>query len=718
MAIVVTGVSVILVRKAAAISLDLSRQSVTYLARHRAEYWKGREEGYIRALHSLASIMSDYETYPAEERRGHFDKMLSAIIDSEVNMVAVFSVWKPNAIDGMDERYIGRTGSGPTGYYAMSYLKETGKLTGRTCIDIDNTMAYITGPNARKDRVDHPSPLVINGKDTFIIRMAVPIVNPATNEVVGCVGCYMSIDSLQTIVESVISTHDEIAAVSIYSGNGFILGSYMPERVGKMLIDEEIQYGSRKDEINEIVLAGQEFSLKSWSPQLNTNIEMVFVPVTIGNSNTTWTIMIGVSEAYMLKEVNAITRFTVILALLAIVTAAVIIYFVFSSITKPIIRVTHTLKDISEGEGDLTRLLPETGNDEITDMSRYFNRTLAKIKYLIIAIKQQAAVLSDTSNELSGNMTETASAINEITASIQSIKSRVMNQSASVTETNATMEQVVTNLNKLDGYIGNQSDEVSSAAGAVDGLIASIKSVTATLVNNTGNVHELKKISEAGHAGIQDMASDIRKISLESEDLVTINSVMKNIASQTNFLSMNAAIEAAHAGEAGRGFAVVADEIRKLAESSGEQSAMVGAVLQNIKKSIDKMTQSSEDVITRFEAIDTSVKTVALEEENILGAMEKQNADSRMLMQNAGNVSNITLQVKSRSKEMLEGSKEVIQESHNLEKATHEITNGMNEIAAGANEINDAVNHVNEISSKNREGINALIKEVSRFKVA
>jgi methyl-accepting chemotaxis protein len=214
------------------------------------------------------------------------------------------------------------------------------------------------------------------------------------------------------------------------------------------------------------------------------------------------------------------------------------------------------------------------------------------------------------------------------------------------------------------------------------------------------------------------MVSDIQKISRESEDLMTINSVMQNIASQTNLLSMNAAIEAAHAGEAGKGFAVVADEIRKLAESSSEQSTMVGTVLNNIKGSIDKITQSTEDVITSFEAIDAGVKTVAQEEVNILGAMEKQNADSKLLMQNAGNVSNLTLQVKSNSEEILEGSKEVIQESHNLEKTTHEITNGINEIATGANQINVAVNHVNEISSRNREGINTLIREVSRFKVA
>jgi methyl-accepting chemotaxis protein len=194
-----------------------------------------------------------------------------------------------------------------------------------------------------------------------------------------------------------------------------------------------------------------------------------------------------------------------------------------------------------------------------------------------------------------------------------------------------------------------------------------------------------------------------------------INSVMENIASQTNLLSMNAAIEAAHAGEAGKGFAVVAGEIRKLAVDSSEQSKTIGAVLKKIKESIDKITKSTGTVTTRFDSIDSSVKTVAEQEGNILNAMEEQGAGSSL----TGSVSltEITRQVKAGSQEMLEGSQEVIRESQNLEKVTQEITGGVNEMATGADEVNAAVNSVNEMAAKNREAIDSLIKEVSRFKV-
>jgi methyl-accepting chemotaxis protein len=180
---------------------------------------------------------------------------------------------------------------------------------------------------------------------------------------------------------------------------------------------------------------------------------------------------------------------------------------------------------------------------------------------------------------------------------------------------------------------------------------------------------------------------------------------------------MNAAIEAAHAGEAGKGFAVVADEIRKLAESSSEQSKTIGTVLKKIKESIDKITKSTENVLTKFEAIDLGVRTVSDQEENIRGAMEEQGEGSKQLLQSAGGLNEITQQVKTGSVEMLEGSKEVMHESQNLEKLTQEITGGMNEMASGADQINTAVHNVNEMTGKNREAIDNLIKEVSRFKV-
>jgi methyl-accepting chemotaxis protein len=377
----------------------------------------------------------------------------------------------------------------------------------------------------------------------------------------------------------------------------------------------------------------------------------------------------------------------------------------------------RVLRDISEGEGDLTKTIEVKTKDEIGDLAHYFNLTLEKIRQLVVVIKQQSSALFDIGSDLASNMTETAAAMNQITANIRNIKGRVLNQSASVTETNATMEQVTANIGRLNIHVEKQSQSMAKSSSAIEEMIANIQSVAVTLEKNTSSMKDLSQSAEIGRGSLSEVVTDIQAIAKESEGLMEINAVMENIASQTNLLSMNAAIEAAHAGEAGKGFAVVADEIRKLAESSSEQSKTISSVLKKIKTSIDKITKSTDDVLQKFEAIEGGVATVSDQSVNIRSAMEEQSVGSRQIMEAIASLNDITHQVKGGSQEMLEGSEQVITESRNLEVVTTEITNGMNEMASSADQINVAVARVNTLSGSNKDSICVLIQEGSKFKV-
>ncbi|MDR2923613.1 MAG: HAMP domain-containing protein, partial [Treponema sp.] len=370
---VAVGISVTQLIKASNISLNLSKRSILYLTRQRAQYWSGRINGYIQMLHTAADVMGDYESVETDVRRGQYEEVLHSIFEAQNDFARIFTVWKPNALDGMDALNIGRPGSTEKGQFAYALTRENGKTQVITCVVIPAVMEHINGSDARKDNVSQPTLLNLAGKDTYIVRIIVPIINNRTNEVIGAIGGQLKIDLIQPALENTIKNSEEIAVESFYSSNGFIMACFKPERIGKMMVDVEAHFGSHAPAAFEAVQAGEEYECYSYSPALDTNIQIAIVPIPIGNSGATWSVMIGSTEEYIMKDVSAMTRFTIILAVIAIAAAAVIVFFVINSTTKPIVKVADTLKDIAEGEGDLTRTIAVSSQDEVGDLAKYFN---------------------------------------------------------------------------------------------------------------------------------------------------------------------------------------------------------------------------------------------------------------------------------------------------------------------------------------------------------
>ncbi|MCL2809950.1 MAG: methyl-accepting chemotaxis protein, partial [Treponema sp.] len=220
------------------------------------------------------------------------------------------------------------------------------------------------------------------------------------------------------------------------------------------------------------------------------------------------------------NEIYNMANRTSIISIVMVLVGTTIMGFIFLVVLrkkiKPIKEMIVELKEIAEGEGDLTKSIVTGSKNEIGDFAHYFNLTIIKIKELVVNIKKESNILSDIGNDLSANMNETAAAINEITANIQSIKGRIINQSASVSETHATMDQVATNINKLNIHVEEQSNHISQASAAIEQMVANIQSVTDTLIKNSANVKNLKDASDIGRGGLQDVASDIQEIARES----------------------------------------------------------------------------------------------------------------------------------------------------------------------------------------------------------
>ncbi len=431
---------------------------------------------------------------------------------------------------------------------------------------------------------------------------------------------------------------------------------------------------------------------------------------------TGWIFATRVEYAELFRDVVFLRNTNLVTSVLTLLLMSVVLLFIVRSITRRIGATVSNLRDISEGEGDLTLRLTEKGEDEISQLSHYVNITFEKLSDMVRSIKRETSVLTEVGNDLSANMTETASAVNEITANIESVKQRIVNQSAGVEQSQSAVETIVKSVRILDSNIEEQSSGVTESSASIEEMVANIQSVTESLERNDISMKELQKASETGRSGMDEVINLSRQIMDESEGLAEASDMIQKISSQTNLLAMNAAIEAAHAGESGKGFAVVADEIRKLAEEAGSQGSTIAQVLQKLKDSIDRIGASLHGTKERFDLLYDLSRTVADQEGMIRNAMEEQVQGSNQVLEALSEIKEITRRVSDSSREMTTGSSEVMEEMEQLARISSEINSSINEMAAGAVQINQAVSHVANIARDNSSSIEILAGEVSRFK--
>ncbi|MDR0525440.1 MAG: methyl-accepting chemotaxis protein [Spirochaetaceae bacterium] len=708
---VIVTLSITLLSHAGREQMRLALEKQEFIARYQSAVIQDRYNGYMRVTKTLAGIFSEYESMAPELRRGRFRNIIEAVLNTEPNVVGIFSVWKPDILDS-DADHIGTDGAAPNGQFAPFYHQYTSKTVHTFYPWYQETSKQLMN---RQD-ISGPFAEDVNGKTTYVLTFTTPIIRD--REPVGVAGIIIDISALQDFIQKAVRDNPETPYLAVYTNNGDIIGSYQPGQIGKNV--READSGLFDQNINSVaagIRQGQLLLLNEYSDLLQTDLMITLAPFSIGSDIPPWSIGIGTPNSLILEDVRNLTIFTAAFSAGVIVIVTLLIFFGMSRISKPIVFLADTLRGISQGEGDLTKTIPMYSKDEIGDLARYFNLTIEKIRAMVILIKEQSDALFGISGSLVLNMNENAQSVDQIAENIKTIKTRSISQSVAVEETNAAMERITGVINELNNTVVQQTESVAESSASIEEMIANIQSVTQTLIKNTDTVQELLTASEVGKRGLQEVSQDIRNIARESEGLLEINKVMENIASQTNLLSMNAAIEAAHAGDAGRGFAVVAGEIRKLAVSSGEQSKMISTVLNKIKASIDTIMSSADTVLKKFDAINKQVQKVSDQEANIRNAMEEQGAGSKQILESISRLNDLTRWVQSGSQEILQGSQEVIAESRSLESVTAEITDSIQSIVAGSDQINASVNRVKGLCGQNRDTINILVQEVSRFKV-